>query len=101
MSAERAQMPDTNYPPGDFIGRGEFAMMDGRVRILESDMALAKANQTETKSDVASIKSGIATIQAELKTMRGWRQFLITGGIGVGWGLVQGIMHVLGWGSAP
>ncbi|MGV4855767.1 hypothetical protein [Acetobacter senegalensis] len=94
-------MPDTNYPPGDLIGRGEFAMMDGRMRILESDMALVKAKQDEAKSDVASIKSGIATIQAELKTMRGWRQFLITGGIGVGWGLVQGIMHVLGWGSGP
>ncbi|MCG0995280.1 hypothetical protein [Acetobacter indonesiensis] len=99
--SERTSMPETNFPPGDPIYRGEFAMLDGRVRAIEGHILLVKAEQDEAKSDVASIKSGIATIQAELKTMRGWRQFLITGGIGVGWGLVQGIMHVLGWGSAP
>jgi hypothetical protein len=33
--------------------------------------------------------------------MRGWRQFLLTGGIGVGWGVFQGICHYFGFGSAP
>ncbi|OUI90099.1 hypothetical protein HK19_12555 [Acetobacter persici] len=94
-------MPETNYPVGDPIYRGEFAMVEGRLRVVERDLALTQADHLEAKADVASIKTGIATIQAELKTMRGWRQFLITGGIGVGWGVVQGILHLLGWGTAP
>lgn len=76
-------------------------MMDHHVRGLLADVTMLKAYHVETKSDLGAIKSGISAIKAELKTMRGWRQFLVTGGIGVGWGVAQGIMHMLGVGTAP
>ncbi|MGO2958674.1 MAG: hypothetical protein ACTIDN_06505 [Acetobacter sp.] len=94
-------MPDITVPQDPFITRSEFAMMDLHVRGLQADVTMLKAYHVETKSDLGTIKSGISTIKAELKTMRGWRQFLVTGGIGVGWGLVQGVMHMLGVGTAP
>lgn len=51
--------------------------------------------------DLDGIRSDLRDIKGELKNMRGWKQFLLTGGIGVGWGVVQGIFHLFGVGSAP
>jgi len=97
---EREKMPDISPQSDDYIRRGEFTMLHGVVGGLREEMAVMRAAQSETKDDITSIKGGVATIQQEMKTMRGWRQLLLTGGIGIGWGLVQGVMHMMGWGSA-
>ncbi|KFL92048.1 hypothetical protein AmDm5_0489 [Acetobacter malorum] len=95
-------MPDTNYPPPlDYITRGEFGALDAHVRDLQADMVLVKANQADTQTDIKSIDKRLDDIAAKLKELIGWRSFLLTGGIGVGWGVAQGILHLLGWGTAP
>lgn len=95
-------MPDTNYlPPQDYITRGEFGALDAHVRDLQADMVLVKASQSGTQNDIKSIDKRLDDIALKLKELIGWRSFLLTGGIGAGWGMVQGILHMLGWGTAP
>ncbi|AQT04854.1 hypothetical protein [Acetobacter persici] len=94
-------MPNTNYPPVDYITRGEFNALDGHVRDLQERMVLLKAVQDDTQGDIKSIDKRLDDIAIKLKELIGWRSFLLTGGIGVGWGVVQGILHLLGWGTAP
>ncbi|MFE8873638.1 hypothetical protein ACE4RV_10855 [Acetobacter persici] len=90
-------MPDTNYPPVDYITRGEFNALDGHVRELQAAMALLKAEQ----GDIKSIGKRLDDIAGKLKELIGWRSFLLTSGIGVGWGVVQGILHLFGWSTDP
>ncbi|WP_395495160.1 hypothetical protein [Acetobacter sp. KSO5] len=95
-------MPDTIYPPPqDYITRGEFGALDSHVRDLQADMVLVKASQSGTQTDIKSIDKRLDDIAIKLKELIGWRSFLLTGGIGVGWGFAQSIMHLLGLGSAP
>lgn len=95
-------MPDKNYPPTqELITRGEFSALDAHVRELQADMVLVKANQSDTQTDIKSIDKRLDDIALKLKELIGWRSFLLTGGIGAGWGMVQGILHMLGWSPTP
>lgn len=98
---ERDQMSDLPLPLGDYVTRPEFLAMRDDVKQIEKDMAVANVRQATAQTDLDGIKAGLNDIKGELKTMRGWRQFLLTGGIGVGWGVFQGICHYFGLGSAP
>lgn len=70
------------------------------LRKAELEIVEIKAMQKMAQTDLTSIKSVLGTITNELRSMRGWKQFLITGGIGFGWGIFQGICHYFGLGSA-
>lgn len=98
---ERDQMPDLSMPPDQYVTRPEFLAIREDVKQIEKDMAIANVRQATAQTDLDGIKAGLNDIKGELKTMRGWRQFLLTGGIGVGWGVFQGICHYFGFGSAP
>ncbi len=76
-------------------------MLSDHVLTLHEDMVLLKASDQETKNDIQGINSRLDGIYTKLKELMGWRSFLLTGGIGAGWGMVQGILHMLGWGTAP
>lgn len=98
---ERDQMPDLPMTPDNYATRPEFLAIRADVKQIEKDMAVINARQATAQTDLDGIKQGLNDIKGELKTMRGWRQFLLTGGIGVGWGIIQAICHHYGIGSAP
>ncbi|MFT8520372.1 hypothetical protein [Acetobacter syzygii] len=94
-------MPDLPMTPDNYATRPEFLAIREDVKQIEKDVAVINARQATAQTDLDGIKQGLNDIKGELKTMRGWRQFLLTGGIGVGWGIIQAICHHYGIGSAP
>jgi hypothetical protein len=98
---ERDQMSDLPLPPLEHVFRPEFLALRDDVKRVERDLAVMNDRQALVQTDLDGIRSDLRDIKGELKNMRGWKQFLLTGGIGVGWGVVQGIFHLFGVGSAP